>query len=206
MCIAILAGTQVSGWSDGRLEQKPGCSMRPAVPQIWMVGRSDPSLAPRPPVAATTFMWKCACRARAHTTEAVDGKIEGRRSRLTLRFVEWLEGQDPHESAKLRLTPLTWWLFQWQGWRVGLANECGSHDSHQTHKRFTGTAVVTTSPVGKCVRQVAINCENAKLALVLFPTRRNGLRDRGYQCWGFSGGDTPSAPSTTHSFASRANK
>ena len=39
--IAILAGLEVSGWSDGRLEFEDGCSMRTAVPRIWRAERND---------------------------------------------------------------------------------------------------------------------------------------------------------------------
>ena len=41
MCIAILAGLQVPGWPDGRVEFEDGCSLRTAVPLIWTTGRND---------------------------------------------------------------------------------------------------------------------------------------------------------------------
>ena len=71
-----------------------------------------------------------------------------------------------------------------QGLRVGAANTCGVQDSHHIREHCTGTVVATTSQVGKCVRQVALNPESATFVLALFLTRRNSLREQGQAALG----------------------
>ena len=61
MRIAILAGLQIPGLSDGRVEFNDGCSMRTAVPRIWMGGRYAPLTGDASPMASTTFMEQCEC-------------------------------------------------------------------------------------------------------------------------------------------------
>ena len=108
MRIAILTGLQVSGCSDGRLEIKKVCSMRPAVPQTRVAVNNDLILAVRlqcqPPHSCRNVPVEQEFTQRAANTSR-DERLSARRVTLT-RLVEWLEGQDPSGCDKLDKTLL----------------------------------------------------------------------------------------------------